>query len=186
VDQLLNVQMTPSRPVYDMASDTPLVLWDCIFPDLEQVDSRGHGDSHVSGYSDALDWIYAGDLGDANELSSRRSIGTEDRKYGSLSIMENLWLAWRKAKIDEVLAGSLMDVFARQGNQADSSRGPDRVKNGDEAVRVFDGSESPRSVGTYVPIMERKRLEPPDVINARFATRKGWTAANADDADMDE
>jgi tRNA pseudouridine38/39 synthase len=185
VDKLLDVQMTPSRPLYDMASDTPLVLWDCIFPDLDKVDSSDHGDGHVSGYSDALDWIYAGDLGDLGDAPSRRSIGTEDRKYGSLSIMENLWSAWRKAKIDEVLAGSLMDVFARQGNQACSSRGPDRVKNGDEAVRVFDGSESPRSVGTYIPIMERRRLEPPDVINARFAARKGWTGINTDDADMD-
>ena len=186
VDKLLDVQTTPSRPVYEMASDTPLVLWDCIFPDLETVDSSGHGDSHACGYSDALDWIYAGDLGDSSETPSRRSIGTEDRKYGSLSIMENLWSAWRKAKIDEVLAGSLMDVFACQGNQADSSRGPDRTRNGDEAVRVFDGSESPRSVGTYIPIMERRRLELPDVVNARFAARKGWTGANAEEADMDE
>ena len=186
VDKLLDVERTPSRPVYEMASDTPLVLWDCIFPNLEKIGNNDHIFSSSSGYDDRLDWVYAGDLGDASQSLPRRSVGTEDRKYGSLSIMENLWSAWRKSKIDEALAGSLMDVFSRQGCQAESSRGPDQMSNGDEAVRVFDGSEFPRSVGTYVPIMKRRCLESPDVINAKFAARKGWNGADVEDADVDE
>lgn len=186
VDKLLDVERTPSRPVYEMASDTPLILWDCIFPNPEKIANSDHIVSSSSGYQDGLEWVYAGDLADASQSLPRKSIGTENRKYGSLSIMENLWSAWRKAKIDEVLAGSLMDVFSRQGTQPDSSRRPDRTSNGDETVRVFDGSESPRSVGTYVPIMKRRRLESPDVINAKFAARKGWTGADVEDADVDE
>lgn len=186
VNELLNVQEMPSKPHYEMASDTPLVLWDCIFPDPESICNHDHANSHISGYIDALDWIYAGDLADASGACPRKSNGTADRKYGSLSIMEDVWSAWKKAKMDEMLAGSLMDVFARQGNHADASRVPERVKGGDEGARVFDGSESPRSVGTYVPIMKRRRLEPPDVINARFAARKGWTGVDAEAADMDE
>lgn len=185
VDKLLDVQTTPSRPIYDMASDTPLVLWDCVFPDPEKVVSIDYAVGEFAGYDDALDWVYAGDLADTNDANSRKSIGTEDRKYGSLSIMDNIWSSWKQAKIDEVLAGSLMDVFARQGNQADALRGPDRTANGSEAVRVFDGSKSPRSVGTYIPIMKRRRLDAAEVINARFATRKGWTGANVE-ADADE
>ena len=185
VDKLLDVQTMPSRPVYEMASDTPLVLWDCIFPDLAKVSNTDHRNVGVLGYDDGLEWLYAGDLADAGSSSPRKSIGTEDRKYGSLSIMENLWSSWRKAKMDEVLAGSLMDVFARQGTQADASRGPDWTKSGEQAVRVFDGSDSPRSVGTYVPIMARKRLETPQVVNAKFAARKGWNVPNGD-VDGDE
>lgn len=183
VDKLLDVQTTPSRPVYEMASDTPLVLWDCIFPDPEKIENSDHEAGHASGYEDGLDWIYAGDLGD--QILPRRSIGTEDRKYGSLSIMENLWSAWRRVKLEEVLAGSLMDVFSRQGNRVESRRSRDLTSIGDEAVRVFDGSESPRSVGTYTSIMDRQRLDPPDVINAKYAARKGWTAA-VQDVDADE
>ena len=185
VDNLLDMQTTPSRPIFDMASDTPLVLWDCIFPDPEKVISIDRAEGDFPGYSDALDWIYAGDLADVNQIPSRKSIGIEDRKYGSLSIMDNLWSMWKTAKIDEVLAGSLIDVFARQGNQADASRGPDLTSHGSEAARVFDGSESPRSVGSYIPIMKRKRLESPAVINARFAARKGWTRASVE-GDADE
>jgi tRNA pseudouridine38/39 synthase len=185
VDKLLDVQTTPSRPIYDMASDTPLVLWDCIFPDPETVIGIEHADGDFPGYKDALEWIYAGDLADVNQASSRKSIGTEDRKYGSLSIMDNLWSTWKTAKIDEVLSGSLMNVFARQGNQADASRGPDLTSHGNESARVFDGSESPRSVGSYISIMQRKRLETPAVINARFAARKGWTSADVE-GDADE
>ena len=186
VDKLLDVQSMPSRPVYEMASDNPLVLWDCIFPDPEKTRVSDHIVSSAIGYEDGLHWVYAGDRADASQDLPRRSIGTEDRKYGSLSIMENLWSTWRKAKIDEVLAGSLMDVFSRQGTQADPSRDPDRTNNGDEAVRVFDGSECPRSVGTYVPITKRKRLESPNVINAKFAARKAWTRGDVEDADADE
>ena len=185
VDKLLDMQTTPSRPIYDMASDTPLVLWNCIFPDPEKVVSIERADGDFPGYKDALEWIYAGDLADVNEASLRKSIGTEDRKYGPLSIMDDLWSTWKTAKIDEVLAGSLMDVFSRQGNRAEAFRVPDLTRHGNESARVFDGSESPRAVGSYVPIMKRKRLESPAVINARFAARKGWTSADVE-GDADE
>lgn len=37
VTELLNVEKFPGRPHYDMAYDVPLVLYDCVFPDMEWI-----------------------------------------------------------------------------------------------------------------------------------------------------
>ena len=186
VDKLLDVQQTPARPIYDMASDTPLVLWDCIFPDPDAVMNSDHGSGQIPSYQDALVWLYVGDSVVAIQSSERRSTGVEDRKYGRLSIMDDLWAMWWKRKMDEVLAGSLMDVFARQGKSPATPPGPERLRDGEVSARVFDGSESPRTVGRYTPIMKRERMDNPDVVNARYAVRKGLNRVNGDAVDMDE
>ena len=186
VDDLLDIHKTPARPIYEMASDTPLVLWECIFPDLAQVKGSDHEFGRFSGYEDSLEWVYAGDLAGAIQGPQRKSTGVEDRKYGRLSIMEDLWGMWRKAKMDETLGGLLMDLVAQQGKAPSRAIEPDRLKSGDVSARVFDGSETPRTVGPYVPIMERERMETPKVVNARYATRKGWSRANAEALDVNE
>ena len=50
VRELLDVEKNPRRPTYEMATDTPLVLWDCIFPHEDDEDRK-----------DALHWLYVGD-----------------------------------------------------------------------------------------------------------------------------
>jgi len=35
VDDLLNVEKYPSKPNYEMANDIPLVLYNCVFPEME-------------------------------------------------------------------------------------------------------------------------------------------------------
>lgn len=40
ISQLLDVNATPRRPVYEMAADYPLVLWDCEFPEMEWTSFR--------------------------------------------------------------------------------------------------------------------------------------------------
>lgn len=176
VDNLLDVQKTPAKPMYDMASDTPLVLWDCVFPEEVQTTRDEQGNESTSGYEDGLNWIYIGDEADTAAGPTRYAHGIEDRKYGRLSIMEDVWALWRIRKMDEVLAGSLMDVVARQGTLAvgtSLASRPERLKSGDISARIFDGSETPKPVGKYVPIMQRERMEPPEVVNARYAARKG-------------
>lgn len=39
VDDLLNIDKYPSKPVYEMANDIPLVLYDCVFPEMEWLTS---------------------------------------------------------------------------------------------------------------------------------------------------
>ena len=172
VDDLLDVEKTPSRPLYDMASDVPLVLWDCIFPDPQILESgqADHGNSsNESGYEDALNWIHVGASLDNQNPYKRNPSGIEDGKYGRGGVMEDLWALWRKRKMDEILAGSLMNVVARQGI-APSAREEDLRGKSD---RTYDGSELPRTVGTYTPIGRKARTEGFEVVNRRYAERKG-------------
>jgi tRNA pseudouridine38/39 synthase len=186
VDRLLDVEKTPGKPAYDMASDVPLVLWDCIFPSAEKLANGDHGsgEHNATGYVDDMDWVYVGDARGGRDPAKRALPAVEDGKHGRNGIMEELWSLWRKRKMDEVLASSLMAVVAAQGQelapaQLEAPSGPER------SARLFDGSETPRTVGNYIPIAQRKLMEAPDVINARYALRKGLDvdqkpSANAD------
>ena len=190
VDELLDTSRTPRRPMYEMADDTPLVLWDCVFPDLTKVGQTDHDRvGNGSGYEDDLNWVYVGDDIGGRDTAKRPDASVGTGKYGRNGIMDDLWADWRKRKMDEVLSGSLMDLVARQPMR--SSRYEDGVVQPADAdsARVFDGSEAPRPVGTYVPVMQRERMETPEVVNARYAARKGLSGGRSVDGgaeDMDE
>ncbi|KAI6872388.1 pseudouridine synthase [Hortaea werneckii] len=200
VDKLLDTNVCPSKPVYEMADDRPLVLWDCVFPDLEKLaEQQDHvvdQESGKTGYEDALDWIYVGDEIGGRDQSKRAIPGIDDGKFGRNGIMDELWAQWRQRKIDEVLAGHLMDVVSGLGSRPQPQSGDDaNGQNGDDVLnvhkdllersdRVFDGSDRPRTVGTYIPVLQRERMETPDVVNARYAARKGL-APKATEMDLD-
>jgi tRNA pseudouridine38/39 synthase len=157
-----------------MASDVPLVLWDCIFPDAESLTNGDHGsgERNTAGYHDDMDWVYVGDDRGGRDPSKRALPAVEDGKHGRNGIMEELWSLWRKRKMDEVLASQLMSVVSAQGKalapaELEAPSGLER------SARLFDGSGTPRTVGKYVPIGQRELLEAPDIINARYALRKG-------------
>ncbi|KAK0792403.1 pseudouridine synthase deg1 [Friedmanniomyces endolithicus] len=191
VDHLLDVEKCPGKPVYEMADDRPLVLWECIFPDDAQLSTRDHDGAHgnggVVGYVDTLEWIHAGMSG-GRDPSKRVVPGTSDGKYGPNGIVDSLWALWRKRKIDEVLAESLMNVVTQMGGTSSMQSVPKSEKtNGTHEVsgrsdRIFDGSERPRTVGKYVQVMQRDMNDAPDVVNARYAARKGLTLRRNGDA----
>lgn len=190
VDELLDVQKTPSRPMYEMADDTPLVLWECIFPSPAEDDQNDYGAStQDAGYEDTLQWVYVGDDAGGRDTAKRPDALVGTGKYGRNGIMDDLWAQWRRRKMDEVLAGALIDLVARQPTRT-STHGKSALQPADaESARVFDGSEAPRAVGTYTPIMQRERMETPDVVNARYAVRKGLTgdrSVNGGAVDADE
>jgi len=185
VDRLLDVEENPSRPLYEMASDAPLVLWDCVFPDPEKLSQADHAaDGEHAGYEDGLNWIHIGDGRGGQDKSKRNTVGVEDGKYGRGGLMEDLWALWRRRKMDEILAGSLMNVVGQQGKAVSLPLTEAAVK----CDRVYDGSELPRSVGTYVPVMKRARTEEPDVVNRRYAAKKGipYPRVVADDKGDDD
>ena len=167
VSRLLDVQNNPSKPMYEMAEDTPLVLWDCIFP-REGSSSR----------EDAMDWIYIGDqCGEAGNTVPATSI-PKGGKYGTGGIVEDLWRVWRQRKMNEVLAGMLLNVVVSQGNtgsaesicQEDSDiKVPQKTSQ-----KVFHGGDEPRLKGKYIPVLDRPRMESVQIINARYAIRKGF------------
>jgi tRNA pseudouridine38/39 synthase len=151
VRELLDVTKHPRRPIYEMATDTPLVLWDCIFPATEDGDQ-----------TDALDWIHVGS-----------TPGTGDLKYGTSGLMESLWKTWRERKIDEMLAASLIEVVAKQGLTVDELTAG-RAPKGSGSQKVFDGSDKAKMQGVYTPIEKKEKMDSVETINEKYAVRKGF------------
>ena len=169
IDELLDAQKTPGKPMYEMAEDAPLVLWDCIFP-REGSNSR----------EDALDWICVGDdTGQENGIAAT-SGGKGNGKHGSGGVVDDLWKVWRQRKIDEVLAGSLLDLVAEQGNRdggnaiSASNGNTSKADIRSFSQKVFHGGNGPRLVGRYLPILQKPRMHNVEYLNARFAKRKGF------------
>lgn len=165
VDQLLDVHQNPRKPHYEMADDAPLVLWDCVFP-AKGSESR----------KDDLDWIYTGDKTSRENGKTRESSAHSNSKYNPGGIIDEMWKVWRQRKIDEVLAGTLLDVMVGQGQQGrthnehlemTSAQGGKDIRQ-----RVFAGGNEPRFGGSYTPILSRQRMERVEVINARYTKRK--------------
>lgn len=153
VRELLDVEKNPRRPTYEMATDTPLVLWDCIFPHEDDPERK-----------DAMQWVYVGD-----------EPCCADSKYGSAALMEDLWRVWRERKIDEMLAGTLIGIVSRQGKDVkELSVGKGKASR---SQKVFDGGDAPRLQGIYTPVMKKPLMEAVDVQNERYAVRKGFESA---------
>ncbi|KAL8711798.1 MAG: hypothetical protein Q9225_007048, partial [Loekoesia sp. 1 TL-2023] len=163
IDDLLDIKKTPQKPIYDMADAEPLVLEDCKF---------GSG----------LQWVYLSDY-TGHEAGITRAGSKGDGKYGIGSAVDELWKVWRRHKIDETLAGSLLDLTV-QGNKSDieSDHRAYHKENKDtsqrrtrksESQKIFLGGDSPRSIGKHIPVLERLRMETVDDINAKYLKRKG-------------
>ncbi|KAG5945973.1 hypothetical protein E4U60_004655 [Claviceps pazoutovae] len=187
VSELLDTQRTPCRPSYVMAEEVPLVLWDCIFPDLtatEGVEAAEQEQGSSSARIDCMNWIYVGDEQTSN-------------KFGQFGLMESTWRLWRGHKMDELLSAQLLQRISQQGrrvhNGTDSdSTGTDtkterkgkgaRTKRdaGSTSSKVFEGGNGGRLGGKYVPVMKKPLLQSVEEQNDRYARRKGF----ADAADM--
>jgi len=150
VRQLLDVSACPRRPGYVLADETPLVLWDCVFP----------GEGNPEG-RDALGWVWPG----------------EEDLHGRGGLVNHLWRGWRERKMDELLAGRLLGYAAER---ADRARGGVGEKQRPAAgPKVFDGGNAPASAGRYVPVMERPLLPAPEDVNNKFARQKGFADSAA-------
>lgn len=169
VDRLLDVQQIREKPLYEMADDHPLVLWDCVFPDLEK-----------GGMEESLEWI----LPD-HPVGEAPWNGGGDGRYGMIGINDVLWAGWRKAKINEVLAAQLLDKVASQRIGPHATPLPENANQSPRGVstRVYDGGETVKHKGQYVPVLEKQRQEAAEVLNARWLLRNNPDAAAVPDAD---
>ncbi|TVY67394.1 tRNA pseudouridine(38/39) synthase [Lachnellula suecica] len=157
VSSLLAATKNPRRPLYEMATDTPLVLWNCIFPHEDDPERK-----------DVMQWMYIGD-----------GAGNGDAKYGTDGLMDNLWKVWREKKVDEMLAASLLDevhYFNGAQNVQDLSAGKSKLGR---SQKVFDGGDTPKLQGTYIPVMKKQTMEDVPTINQKFALKKGYESAQA-------
>ncbi|KAJ4356907.1 pseudouridine synthase deg1 [Ascochyta clinopodiicola] len=174
VTALLDMTANPTRPKYEMASDAPLVLWDCIFPHASEVQSS---EERETGYEDRLQWVYVGDEGGVEAKSAKTPKGAPSSmgrgKWGRGGVVDDVWEVWRGNKIDETLSGLLLD---RISNLGDSTLDREMQTQGGVAKsgpRVFDGGDFGRAKGSYIPVLQRERQEPVEVVNERYAKKKG-------------
>jgi len=159
VSTLLDVEKTPRRPMYAMSDEVPLVLWDCIFPEL---DEQGNGVNRA----DVMDWIYVGD----DDLRA---------KYGVKGVMDVLWEGWRSKMMDELLSSRLMGVVAAQGKDVRTrllveQGGDDDKKKLGGKPRLYSGGNTWLSSGAYVPLLKRQLQMSPAEQNEKYAVKMGY------------
>ena len=178
VDELLNVGNNPCKPQYEMADDAPLVLWDCIFPREES----GNRD-------DALDWVYVGDYVGNEEGIVRAGGSKGGGKYGMGGVVDDMWRVWRQKKMDEMLAGTLLDVIVGQGRVSQEAilEGTIRNANRTGSQKVFQGDNGYKLRGKYIPVMKRPKMDTIEAINAKYVKRKGLEKSEVlDDQELNE
>ncbi|KAK4132895.1 pseudouridine synthase [Trichocladium antarcticum] len=170
VADLLDAGKHPRRPNYTMADDVPLVLWDCVFPKADEDLSRKKAlevhDPDAEGgpkLEDAMDWVWLGE----DEPSFQ---------HGPNGLVDQLWETWRERKMDELLANQLLNAVA---GKADLSRklaelGPSGKPN---SHRAYEGGNSAKAVGKYVPVLKRSLLASPQDVNEKWAQSKGFASA---------
>ncbi|KAL8698990.1 MAG: hypothetical protein Q9201_006256 [Fulgogasparrea decipioides] len=154
VDELLDIERNPQKPTYDMADAAPLVLEDCRFPDAD------------------LQWIYLCDYM-GNEGGITKAGGKGDGKHGLGGAVDALWKVWHKHKIDETLAGSLLDLVVRRHTTESLAKEPLNAARRDQSQKVYLGGDAPRLAGKYIPVLERPRMELVEAVNAKYLQRKG-------------
>lgn len=178
VTELLDVAKYPRKPGYTMADEVPLVLWDCVFPDLTQADESPLAASNK--HTDTMQWIYAG-----AEQSSKMRAG----QFGPYGALDGMWKVWREHKMDELLSSQLLQLVAEQatatnGNDAgekepekQAKKQPQSHKKAALSVRLYEGGNTGRPAGKYVPMAKKDKLESPDELNDKYARRKGFVDA---------
>ncbi|KAI0025251.1 pseudouridine synthase [Xylariomycetidae sp. FL0641] len=173
VDHLLDVENCPRRPNYVLANETPLVLWDCVFP-AKPPPSTTDDDAappypSPSAAPPLLTWTYAG----ASPASSQ---------HGPTGLVDQAWTAWRARKMDEVLAGQLLGLLvASPGTPTNSSSPPSAPSSRKNAAsqRVFEGGDRDRLLGRWVPLRRLPTTTAPAEVYEREARRRGFASADA-------
>ena len=162
IDNLLDTKMTSGKPHYDLAEDVPLVLWNCIFP-TENSNTR----------EDSLNWVYINDQPEPSNKPIALPDSNKGGKYGFGGLVDSLWTTWRAKKMDEILAGQLLNAVVRQGP---APIVPDKMRReimpSKTTQKTFLGGDRAERKGAYVPMLKRRRMESVEVQNQKYAERK--------------
>lgn len=171
VSDLLDVDKNPRKPNYTMAEEVPLVLWDCIFPKVDENMSKQAAldvhDPDVVGnphLEDAMDWVWLG----------------EDRPshlHGASGMVDQLWECWRERKMDELLANQLLDSVARKADLSRRLAESGAPEKPSSSQRLYEGGNTAKSSGTYVPVLKKHLLATPEEVNDKWAQSKGFASA---------
>jgi tRNA pseudouridine38/39 synthase len=153
IDRLLDVTAEPRRPAYILANETPLVLWDCLFPkDLDDPDR-----------TDGMDWVH---VGEDNPLNA----------HGASGLVDHMWEQWRERKMDELLAGQLLGVVTSQADLR-LRRNPRAPRYAPVTQKMFEGGNRERGGHKYVPLLQKARIASPQEAYDKEAKKRGYENA---------
>lgn len=149
VRDMLDLNIFPTKPAYEMAEDRPLVLWDCLFPD------------------DDLRWIIADETDIRGALADSTWMRWHEKKIdevlagGLVGLVHGL----RKGH-GEKEEGEEVKVHGNPHNLK-------KKKRQNVGHVLILGNGEPVQRGKYIKMVERKRMRPVAEINASYLERKG-------------
>ncbi|KAJ2623418.1 pseudouridine synthase deg1 [Coemansia spiralis] len=160
VDNLIDVQNLNGKPEYEMASDTPLVLADCLF---DEVDAK---------------WIYV--RGPGQEATSMSTLDRSIlRQWGYLNtqaVVASALLQNLRATIipvPETLKNSNSSGGQVEWDQWANCRARLAQLEQREGKQFALGGGLSKTVRNYVPVLERRRADPVELRNQAWMERKG-------------
>ncbi|KAK3344080.1 pseudouridine synthase [Lasiosphaeria hispida] len=173
VADLLDATAQPRKPNFLMADEVPLVLWDCIFPKLDAaataaptaaeglaLDEDVHDPETEANteLEDGVDWVWLAEASPKNDL------------------VNQLWEFWREKKIDELLASKLLNCVAVNADpdRPPAHRAAAKKQKGANSQRIFEGGDSGRMMGIYMPVLKRPSQASVEEINDKWAQSKGY------------
>lgn len=190
IDRLLDPTAQPQRPNYVLANETPLVLWDCVFPDpKDDQDPRDPAFDRTRRRVDTLRWARIGDGAGADGWHQiGEGIGPLDRHNGLHGLADDLWTTWRERKMDELLAAQLLGLVAGYDSPSSPPLPPPsedattteakgkRKKYASPSQRLFVGGNCAHVVGQYQPLQTKALLPSPAETYEREARKRGFAS----------
>lgn len=171
VTDLMDVGKYPQKPNYNMADEVPLVLWDCIFPNVDEAAREKamlevhDPDADVNTRAtDDMDWVWLGE-------------DKPSHLHGASGMVDQLWECWRERKMDELLANQLLDSVARKADLTRRLAESGPPEKPSSSQRVYEGGGTAKASGSYVPVLKKHLLASPEEVNDKWAQSKGFASA---------
>ncbi|KAF3942270.1 hypothetical protein ABW19_dt0203650 [Dactylella cylindrospora] len=149
VKDLLDIDKVPTKPLYNMADDRPLVLWDCIFDEAE------------------VKWVYP-EVSRSKQNSKEDVLGALWEQWHNSNmdaLLSGGLLAMVYSQQIEARRNRPLENGSEESNEKSKKRGKD-------STWIVDGSPMQSSFGKYVPVIKRGRMESVEMINKKYAARK--------------
>lgn len=156
VRTLLDAHSVSGKPMYEMADDKPLVLWNCTFSSRPR--ERAETKIESEPWKDEIKWTYVGD---------QPSSGSRSAKFGPMGLVPSLWTQWQQSKMDEILSNKLLGLVMNQGLPHSTI-----VTDFRRSDKIYQGGSSYRLVGRYTKILDRNRLQSVETVNERWLAKQ--------------
>ncbi|KAG0286239.1 tRNA pseudouridine synthase 3 [Linnemannia gamsii] len=146
IDQLMDVQQCPAKPNYDMASDLPLVLYDCHFENIE--------------------WQYQTEVDLVNDITPLRLYRAMEDQW-SCYVTKSLMYSRMLEQLDQAMLINLPEPgqSIKLGEYAEQNAEKENNISLGGDLRMFMGKR-------YSQLMQRQKCLPTEVKNKKHQERK--------------